>query len=68
MQSVLMPLPLPEVTELPELPREFDGWPLPAQGTAQQARRSLALARERQEQLQVLQLDNPSTTTFALFL
>jgi hypothetical protein len=62
-------LPVPEVLELLELPQEFDGWapPLPTP-VEQQARLSVELARERQQQLQVLQLDDPSTTLFALFL
>ena len=69
MHSALMPLPLPEVTELLELPREFEGWPTPAPApTAERVRLSLEMAHERREQMQVLKRDNPSTTTFALFL
>ncbi|MED5618757.1 hypothetical protein [Ideonella sp. BN130291] len=65
----MTPLPVPEVLELLELPQEFDGWPPSAQpAVEQQARLSVELARERQQQLQVLQLDDPSTTLFALFL
>jgi hypothetical protein len=63
-----MPLPVPEVVELSDLPCEFDGWPEATDAPVEQVRLSVELARERQQQMQVLQLDDPSTTTFALFL
>jgi hypothetical protein len=55
-----------EALELLDVPREFDGECFPVD--ADQVRLSLDLARARREELTVVELDNPSTTTFALFL
>jgi hypothetical protein len=55
-----------ETIELLDVPCEFDGARFPVD--VDQVRRSLDLARARREELTVIELDNPSTTTFALFL
>jgi hypothetical protein len=70
MNFALPSLPSPDVIELLELPVEMTGlWPPPmAAHTARQAQACVALACQRREQLEVIHLDNPRTTTFALFL
>lgn len=68
MNFMLSPLPSPDVVELLDLPIEMMGtWP-PVSHKAEQVRASIELARERQEALEVVHLDDPRTTTFALFL
>jgi hypothetical protein len=52
--------------ELLESPREFDGRLVPV--AADQVRLSLDLAHTRRVALTVVEMDNPSTTTFAMFL
>lgn len=69
MNYPLLPLPAPDVIELLEIPIEMMGdWQQSMTHRALQARASVELARERREQLEVVHLDNPRTTTFALFL
>lgn len=68
MHSQLLPLPVPDVIELLELPTEFGSMAEKPPGVAQAVRTSAALADKRRQQLQVIELENPSTTTFALFL
>ena len=68
MHSQLMPLPVPDVIELLEFPTEFGGLPEKSRTVAEAVRASAALARKRLQQLQVIELESPSTTTFALFL
>jgi hypothetical protein len=52
--------------ELLASPREFDGRLIPV--AAQQVRLSLDLAQTRRVALTVVEMDNPSTTMFAMFL
>lgn len=69
MNHPLLPMPAPEVIELRELPPEMSGdWWQSVRHKAAQARASIGLARGRREQLEVVHLDNPRTTTLALFL
>lgn len=69
MIHTLLPLPAPDVIELRELPPEMTGdWWQSVKHKASQACASIGLARERRAQLEVVHLDNPRTTTLALFL
>jgi hypothetical protein len=68
MHYQLFPLPVPEVIELLELPTEFGALPGSSPAVVEAVRRSAALAERRRQALQVVEVDNPSTTTFALFL
>jgi hypothetical protein len=64
----LFPLPVPDVIELLELPTEFGALPGSSPRVAQAVRTSAVLAEKRRQAMQVVEMDNPSTTTFALFL
>jgi hypothetical protein len=68
MYCELLPLPVPDVIELLELPMEFGALPQRPSSLEEAARTSAVLATKRRQQLQVIELENPSTTTFALFL
>lgn len=69
MSYTLLPMPAPDVIELRELPPEMAGdWWQSVKQKASQACASIGLARERRAQLEVMHLDNPRTTTLALFL
>jgi hypothetical protein len=68
MHYQLFPLPVPEVIELLELPTEFGSLSGSSPTVAQAVRTSAVLAEKRRQALQVVELDNPSTTTFALFV
>jgi len=68
MKYRLTPAPAVEPIALLDMPREFETLDLAVLHAAEQARASIDLAQERREQLQVIELDNPTTTTFALFL
>jgi hypothetical protein len=68
MHYQLFPLPVPEVIELLELPTEFGSLSEWSPGVAQAVRTSAVLAEKRRQAMQVVELANPSTTTFALFL
>jgi hypothetical protein len=69
MLSHILHLPVPDVIELLEFPKEFGGVPLPSKDDiAAAVRTSAALAQVRRQKMEVIELDNPSTTTFALFL
>lgn len=57
-----------EPLALLDMPREIETLDLAELHAAEQARASIDLAQLRREQLHVIELDDPSTTTFALFL
>lgn len=63
-------MPAPDVIELRELPPEMTGdWWQSVKHKASQACASIGLARERREPVvEVVHLDDPRTTTLALFL